>query len=232
MANLKNLSVALVLMMFLIAGCAKDQQAVSKVDEENANALGAQHSKFEQSKDPPFTVATHFAAGQLAESQEAPIAAITHYLAALKIDSHQKDSLYRLGVVYTKLKDWPNATWAWKKYVKETNGDATALANLGFCYDLAGKKSDAEKSYQEGIAKDPKNGSCRVNYGLHLARQGRIEEATTQWRAALTEAQVHYNLGSIYEQENKKDQAKTEFRTALQHDQNLVDARSRLAALD
>src|SRR3954467_12029787 len=103
MQYLKNLSVAFAVLMFLIAGCAKNQQAVSKVDEEKANALGAEHSKFEQSKDPPFTVTTHFAAGQLAESQEAPIAAIAHYLAALRIDSHHKDSFYRLGVVYTKL---------------------------------------------------------------------------------------------------------------------------------
>ena len=232
MDNLKKLGVAFAVLMFFIAGCAKNQQAVSKLDEEKANALSAEHSKFEQSKDPPFTIATHFAAGQLAESQEAPIAAIAHYLAALKIDSHHRDSFYRLGVVYTKLRDWPNATWAWKKYVKETNNDATAYANLGFCYDLAGRKADAERTYQEGIAKDPKNSSCRVNYGLMLARQGRVEEAATQWRAALTEAQVHYNLGSIYEQENKKDQAKAEFRAALQHDQNLVDAKSRLAALD
>ena len=232
MDHLKNLSVAFALLIFLVAGCAKNQQAISKVDEEKANALSAEHSKFEQSKDPPFTPATHFAAGQLAESQEAPLAAIGHYQAALKLDSHHKDSLYRLGVVYTKLKDWPNATWAWKKYVKETNNDATAYANLGFCYDLAGKKADAEKAYQDGIAKDPKNANCRVNYGLHLARQGRIEDATAQWRAGLTEAQVHYNLGSIYEQENKKDQAKAEFRAALQADQNLTDAKSRLAALD
>lgn len=232
MTILKNLSVTFALLMLVITGCAKNQQAVSKLDEEKANALGAEHSKFEQSKDPPFTTATHFAAGQLAESQEAPLAAIAHYQAALRIDSHHRDSLYHLGVVYTKLKDWPNATSAWKKYVKETNGDATAYANLAFCYALAGRKGDAEKTYQEGIAKDPKNASCRVNYGLLLARDGRIEEAATQWRAALTEAQVHYNLGSIYEQQNKKDQAKAEFRTALQHDENLVDARSRLAALD
>ena len=232
MENLKNLSVAFVLLMIIAGGCAKNQQAISKIDEDKANALSSEHSKFEQSKDPPFTVATHFAAGQLAESQEAPLAAIAHYQAALKLDSHHRDSLYRLGVVYTKLKDWPNATWAWKKYLKETNNDATAYANLGFCYDLAGRKSDAEKAYQEGIAKDPKNTNCRVNYGLHLAHAGRIEDAMTQWRAGLSEAQAHYNLGSIYEQQNKKDQAKAEFRAALQADQNLVDAKSRLAALD
>jgi tetratricopeptide (TPR) repeat protein len=232
MHHSKNLSIAIALVVLLITGCAKNQQAVSNLSRDNANALNAQHSRFEKSEDPPFTVQTHFAAGQLAESQEASLTAIAHYQAALRIDSHHRDSLYRIGVVYTKLKDWPRAIGAWKRYIRETKGDATAYANLGFCHDLAGHKSDAEKAYQEGIARDSSNVSCRVNYGLFLAKEGRIEDAAAQWRAVLSEAQVHYNLGSIYEQQNKRDQAKNEFRQALQHDANLVDAKTRLAALD
>jgi len=227
----KNLSIAVALVALLITGCAKNQ-AVSNLSPENANALNAQHSKFEKSEDPPFTVQTHFAAGQLAESQEAPLAAVAHYQAALRIDPHHHDSLYRIGVVYTKLKDWPRAIGAWKQYIRVTKGDATAYANLGFCHDLAGHKGDAEKAYQEGIARDPSNVSCHVNFGLFLAKEGRTEEAAAQWRAVLSEAQVHYNLGSIYEQQNKRDQAKSEFRQAIQHDANLVDAKTRLAALD
>jgi tetratricopeptide (TPR) repeat protein len=232
MDKLKSLSIAFALLIFLIAGCAKNQQDVSKLSDDKANSLSAQRSKFEKSEDPPFTAATHFAAGQLAESQEAPMAALAHYQAALWINSHHRDSLFRVGVVYTKLKDWPNAIGAWKRYLKETKSDATAYANLGFCYDLAGRKSDAERAYQDGVGRDPTNASCRVNYGLFLAHAGRTEEAAAQWRAVLSEAQVHYNLGSIYEQENKRDQAKAEFRQALQHDANLADAKTRLAALD
>ena len=232
MENLKNLRVALALLIMVISGCAKNQQNVSKLPEDQANALGAERSKFEKSKDPAFNAATHFAAGQLAESQEAPLAAVAHYQAAVKIDSHHRDSLYRIGVVYTKLKDWPAAIGAWKRYLKETKNDATAYANLGFCYDLAGRKSEAEKAYLTGLEKEAINVSCRVNYGLLLAREGRTEEATAQWRGVLSEAQAHYNLGSIYEQQNKRDQAKAEFRAALAADQNLVDAKTRLAALD
>jgi len=228
----KKLSIALGLLIVLIAGCAKNQQGVSKLPEDKANALSAQQSKFEKSKDPPFTAATHFAAGQLAESQEAHMAAIAHYQAALRVDSRHLESRYRIAVVYTRLKDWPNAISGWKRYMKATKNEATAYANLGFCYDLAGRKGDAEKTYQAGIAKDPKNVNCRVNYGLLLARDGRIEDATAKWRAVLTEAQVHYNLGSLYEQQNKKEQARIEFRQALQLDANLADAKTRLAALD
>jgi len=232
MLKSKNLSLALALLILFITGCAKDQQGISRLPDDQANALDAQHSKFEKAEDPPFTAATYFAAGQLAESQEAPLAAVAHYQAALRIDPHHRDSLYRMGVVYTKLKDWPYAIGAWKKYLKETKNDATAYANLAFCYDLAGKKSDAEKTYQEGVAKDPSNASCRVNFGLFLAREGRSEEACAQWRTVLSEAQAHYNHGSIYEQQSRLEQAKVEFRQALQRDENLADAKTRLAALD
>src|SRR5215210_3520983 len=104
MTRLKTLLFALALLAFFITGCARNQPGISNVSNDNANALNAQHSKFEKADDPPFTAATHFAAGQLAESQEAAASAIAHYQAAVKIDPHHKDSLFRLGILYTKQK--------------------------------------------------------------------------------------------------------------------------------
>ncbi len=232
MTRLKSLLFAFTLLAFYLTGCARYHQGISNVSNDNANQLNAQHSKFEKADDPPFTPATHFAAGQLAESQEATASAIAHYQAALKIDPHHHDSLFRLGILYTKQKSFAHAITAWKQYVKESKNDPTAYANLGFCYELAGHNDDAEKSYLAGIARDQSNTACRVNYGLFLARAGRTEDATAQFKAVLPEAQVHYNLGSIFEQQGKREQAKIEFRQALQIDSNLTDAKTRLAALD
>jgi tetratricopeptide (TPR) repeat protein len=228
----KSLTFALVLLAIYVTGCAKNKPAISNLPEKDSNALAAQQSKFEKAKDPPFTANTHFAAGQLAESQEAHLAAVHHYQAALKLDKHHQPSLFRTAIIQTKLKDFPNAIATWKRYLKETNNDATAYGNLGFCYELAGKKSEAEKTWLDGIAKEPTNASCRVNYGLFLARSGRVAEARDQFKAVLTGAQAHYNLGSIFEQQGKKEEARTEFRQALQLDANMTDARARLAALD
>jgi tetratricopeptide (TPR) repeat protein len=235
MMNRKSLPLMLALpaLLMCITGCAnKNRQAISNVPEKDANALAAQKSNFEKAKDPPFTANTHFAAGQLAESQEAPAAAISHYQAALRVDRRHTASLFRLGVIYTKQKNFPYAIEAWKRYLKETKNEATAYGNLGFCYELAGRKEEAEKTWQAGIAKDPTNASCRVNYGLFLAREGRVVEARGQFKAVLTAAQAHYNMGSVFEQQGKKDEAKAEFRQALQLDVNMTDAKTRLAALD
>src|SRR5947207_11024909 len=169
MTRFKTLLFAFTLLAFYITGCARHQPDLTNITADNANALNAQHSKFDKADDPPFTAATHFAAGQLAESQEASASAIAHYQEALKLDPHHCDSLFRLGILYTKQKSFGHAVSAWKQYVKESKEDPTAYANLGFCYELAGKSADAEQTYQAGITRDSANVSCRVNYGRFLA---------------------------------------------------------------
>src|SRR5205085_11918053 len=115
-----------ILLGLFFTGCARQQAGISNISSDNANALNAEHSKFEKADDPPFTAQTHFAAGQLAESQEASASAIAHYQAALKIDPHHQASLFRLGILYAKQKSFTRAADAWKQYVKESNYDPTA----------------------------------------------------------------------------------------------------------
>jgi tetratricopeptide (TPR) repeat protein len=216
-------------------GCAKDAKpdgAIAKLRDSDAQSLNAQHARFEKSEDPPISVETRYAAGQLAESQRNFPTAIQQYREALKIQANHLPSLFRLGVVYAQVGSYADAIATWQRYLKETNGDPVAWANLGFCQELAGNPKDAEDAYKQGIAKDPKSNPCRVNYGLMLARAGRTTEAIIQLQAVLPEAQVHYNLGSVYEQEGHRAEAKAEYRKAMELDPNLAEAKLRLAALD
>lgn len=209
----------------------QDQGPIQKLSEAEAQALNAQYSRFETSEDPPFTAETHFAAGQLAESQGLVAKAIEQYRQALKIDPRHQKSLYRLGILYTQTRQYPQALEVWRQYVKACNGSATALSNLGFCYELAGQLAEAERAYKMGIEREPANQPCRVNYGLMLARSGRIEQAVSQLSAVLKPAEVHYNLGSVYEQLGRKEQAEAEYRKALELDPQFWEARARLAKL-
>jgi tetratricopeptide (TPR) repeat protein len=219
-----------------LGGCAgnraKGPGDVANLERQDAQAMNAEHSGFDSGKDPAFTVQTHFAAGQLAESQGAGPAAIQQYRAALKLDPHHLPSLYRLGVLYARQRAYPQAIAAWQIYIKETDSDPAAFSNLGFCHELAGQTSEAESAYKQGIGKDPRNNPCRVNYGLMLARAGRTNEAIIQLQAILPEAQVHYNLASIHEQYGRREDAKAEYRKALDLDPTLAEARSRLAAIE
>ena len=187
---------------------------------------------FEQAKEPRINARTHFAAGQLAEGEGRLPQAIEQYELTLQRDPKYINALYRLGVVYTKLKEYPHAIEAWDRYIQSSGGSATAYSNLGFCHELSGDAAAAEQAYKRGIARDPKNAPCRVNYGLMLARRGKAQQALDQLLAVLPPAQAHYDLASVYEITDRKDDARQEYRKALQIDPDLQDAKAKLVALN
>ena len=189
-------------------------------------------SVFDTGDEPAVTAQTHFAAGQLSETQGNLKNAVDQYQQALKLDPNHLGSLYRLGVIYAEVKDFPSSIAIWQRYITATNNAPYAYGNLGYCYELAGMPKEAVATYQKGIALDYKNGPCRANYGLMLARQNKIQEAVRIWTPALTDAQIHYNLASIYQTNGRKAEAKAEYERALACDPTLEDARSKIAQLD
>lgn len=218
-----------------LAGCATkkdDAGGITAVPRDQANEMTAQHARFDNVKDPKPTAQTHFAAGQLAESQGATVQAILQYNRALAADAKHLPSLYRLGVLYAQAQAYPDAIHAWTRYVKLTDSDATAWSNLVYCHELAGQPGKAEEAYRQGIARDAKSRPCRINYGLMLARLGREREAFDQLQVVLSPAQVHYNLASVCEQQGRKPDAIQHYRRAIELDADLVEARQRLAKLD
>jgi len=214
-------------------GCVSQPVNTSARDADpTLHGSGMSQSDWDkQQKDPAITAETFYAAGQLAESQELLDRAITQYDKALKLNPDHLPSLYRLGVIYAKSKQFPQAIVIWKHYLKATGGDPTAYANIGFCYELAGSFEEAEDAYESGIRRDPNSAPCRVNYGLLLARRGRFNQAMHEWQVVLPPAEVYYNMGSAYEAMDRKEQAKAEFRKALDLDPQLADARARLEQL-
>lgn len=226
--RLKNCFI-LAAVLLLVAGCHAPKEASASAKERAK--ISEADVKFETSEDPPLKAQTHFAAGQLAESQGNYPVAIEQYWAALKLQARYREPLYRLGIVYCHLEHYPDAIVAWKEYLKAAEGDATGYSNLAFCYELAGKHVEAEEAYRKGIDKDPANNPCRVNYGLMLARDNRIAEATLQLQTVLTPGQVHYNLASVYEHQGSKERARSEYRKALGLDPSLADAEVRLSVM-
>ncbi len=210
----------------------KESGGVSGVNTKTAAALNASRSQFENSEDPPLNAPTHFAAGQLNESQGDVAGALKQYDESLKLDPKYAPALYRLGVLYSELKQYPKAIGAWNRYITVTNHSSVGYSNLAYCQELSGNNAAAEISYRTGIERDPKSELCHVNYGLMLARIGRIDEAKTQFATVLKPAEVHYNLASVYELQGKKDLAKAEYAEAIKTDPKFMDAQVKLAQLD
>ena len=224
---MRIISALIVASLLLVATACSSNRKPAQSDA----AMAAQASQVDEAKEPQINARTRLAAGQLAESQGNLAAAMKQYEEALKIDPKSQPALYRLGLVQAQAKRFDDAIETWKRYVKATDGSASAYSNLGFCHELAGHRAEAEAAYKKGIAKDPKNEPCRVNYGLMLARAGRVGDAVVQLQAVLAPAEVAYNLASVYEQQGKRELAKEQYRQALELDPEFQDARARLAKL-
>jgi len=205
--------------------------AITGLTPSDAQKMKSENAKITEAPAPTFKANTRFAAGQLAETQGNFSGAIHQYNEALDIDPKHLPSLYRLGVIYAGEKDYDKSIDTWKRYIAASGDAGFAYGNLGYCYELAGFPKLAEAAYQKGIEKDYNNGPCRANYGLFLARQDKIQEAVRMWTPVLTEAQIHYNLASIYQNDGRKAEAKSEYQKALDCDPTLIDARARLTAL-
>lgn len=225
------------LVAVLAAGCGPTSPNARLPDKNRPSSVFAGGGKprprdeFERSKDAPINANTHYAAGQLAETQDAAGRAEEQYKKALSLDAKHKDSMYRLGVLYAKQRRFGEAMEAWNHYLKATNGDPTGYANLGFCLELAGRSDEAEAAYLRGIKKDPVNAPCRVNYGLMLARHGKFNEGMLEMQAVLPESAVRYNLASVYESLGRREQAKVEYKKALAADPQMKEAQARLEVL-
>jgi tetratricopeptide (TPR) repeat protein len=219
--------------MFLCACSTAHQSAsIQGLTPEQAQKMNGENDQIKEAKAPPVTASTRFAVGQLRESQGDIDGAIHQYNEALRLDPKYLPALCRLGVVYAELKDWKGSIDVWNRYIAASGDAGFAYGNLGYCYELAGYPALAKATYMKGISKDPMNGPCRTNYGIMLARQGDYGGAIKMWNPVLSEAQIHYNLASLYQAAGKKAEAKAEFEKALQCDPTLIDARARLSSLD
>lgn len=214
----------------ILGGCAGNPSSNSQATIANQDQPSP--SQIKDVDAPPISAETRFAAGQLAESRGDFGAAETQYKDVIKSDKKHARALYRLGCVYSVQRKFPQAIATWKQYLKLTNESAFAYSNLAFTEELAGLPQQAEVDYQHGIAKDPTNEPCRVNFGMMLARHGRIGEAELQLQAVLSKAEVHYNLAAVYELQHRKELAKLEYQKSLDADPTFVDAKEKLASLD
>ncbi len=210
----------------LLGGCAKNPNA-----NRGKVPLNTPVDEFGSQREPDVTAETHIAAGRVAESREDLGNAILQYEAATQKSPKSAEAWYLLASTRARATQYDASISAWHTYIKLVGNDASAYANLGFTYDLARKFTEAEKAYRKGIEIDPKNKAARTNYGLMLAKSGRIDDARRQFAAVLPPAAVQYNIASVYEQQGKTELARAEYQAALKTDPKFTAAKSRLDAL-
>ena len=219
--------------IFDLFGGKKEDAGIRPVGGDKAGMTAVDlTSDFDKVKEPKISPDTWFAAGQLQESQGKIPGAIENYRKVLAMNDSHHGALYRLGVLYATTQKYSEAIETWKRYINVTHHSAVGYSNLGFCYELSGQTVDAEKAYRTGIERDSDSAPCRINYGLMLARHGRIDDGIAQMTLVLSQAEVHFNVGSVHEGQGRMELARVEYQKALELDPKLKDAASRLQKID
>jgi tetratricopeptide (TPR) repeat protein len=232
MANRAAVALVVGVMSVALVGTGCQNNKNGKVGyAQDGKKVEEPEDDFGTKKEPPIAAKTRLAAAQVAESRGDVASAIDQYEKALASDPKLTAAWYGLGVTSAQARQFDKSLNAWKHYVTLVKDDPAAYANLGFTYDLSGQFDKAQATYLEGIKLNPKHKACRVNYGLMLAKAGRIADARAEFAAVLKPADVHYNLGSIYEQQGKYDQSRVEYETAIELNPYFADAKKRLDGL-
>jgi Tfp pilus assembly protein PilF len=215
----------LVALSGVFTGCSQDKQ--SQVERPPSDS-----SSIAEAPMPSINAQTYVAAGDLAATRGQPQQAAEQYAKALKGKPNDPAILKKLGLAQVQAGQMAAAVDTFRRYVKASDGSADAYGTLGYCQELAGNATDAEKTYQEGIAKHPKGALSRINYGLMLVRRNQVDAAVAQMSAVLEPHETNYNIASVYEQIGRRDLAQFYYRRALECKPGFTAAQQKLTMVN
>jgi tetratricopeptide (TPR) repeat protein len=168
---------------------------------------------------------------QVMEKSGHPAEAIFHYEKARQSDPSLHVAA-RLARLYDRAGDGNRALAEYQQAVKEDPKDAETLTSLGYFHYNRGEWAQAEENLRHALTLNPKLSRAWVNLGLTLGEQGQYPQSLEAFRKAVSEAEAHSNLAFIYTTQGKREDAKQEYRRALELNPNLPIARRALDKLE
>lgn len=109
--------------------------------------------------------------------------------------------------------------------------DVDVMTDLGYAFYLQDRLGEATKILQNAVNYAPDNKRAINNLGLVLGKQGRESQSLAMFRQAAGDAKAHANLGFLYAQMGKLDEAEEHFSRALDYDEELLVAAESLIQL-
>lgn len=160
--------------------------------------------------------------------------AIENLLEAVKEDFHADDINEYLGLAYSLISRYKDASGYFLKAV-ETKPSDGLLWTLGQTYYQMGDMEKAVLYVRQAIGKTKDRGleqKCRFLLGDIFVKQKDYTQAINEFQVILTKnpnsADAHYYLGEIYLAQGNKDNARSEWRKAFKIDPLHFNANQRL----
>ncbi|MEO6725452.1 MAG: tetratricopeptide repeat protein [Blastocatellia bacterium] len=225
-----------------------DGLAMKKVNEKDIEKIKVipmnrtQHSTPGQLADTSNSITTEATTAELAaqtlfeeavdlHDQSRLDGAIEKLVAATVLQSNFPEAYNLLGVCYDEKNQYESAQEQYKKALKIEPNNARFLNNAGYSYYLAGEFGNSIKHYNRGLKITPNDRRMHNNIGLAYGRKGEFDKAKQHFTVAVGEVGANLNLGYIYSQLGKYDEAIKSYETALKMKPDSLPAMSNLAQL-
>ena len=176
--QIPTLGLLLVLTAILGTGCGAKTVRVTVTPEDIEHANGALNE------------------GDIAFSRKDFYAALIKYLESVRLNPNSDYSYNRLGIAYSQLKFYGEASDAFRRSIQLNPKYAFAYNNIGSVYFAQRNLRKAEKYFKKAVS---------------------LKE---------DEASFHMNLGSLYLERKKKDKAMAEWQRSLALDPDIFSKRS------
>lgn len=158
-------------------------------------------------------------------------AAIEKLASSLVLNPNNAEAYNMLAVCYDEKGQYRNAQNEYKKALKLDATNPRFLNNLGYSYYLAGDYGNSVKWYGKGLKTSPDDKRLHNNIGLAYGRKGDFVRARYHFVQAVGEFGASLNLGYVYSQHGKYDDAIKAYEAALQTQPSSLPALSNLAQL-
>jgi Tfp pilus assembly protein PilF len=137
----------------------------------------------------------HSTAGRDREARDA-------YRKAIEADPDSSAAYNGIGVIYARMKQYPDAVNAYQMALKRDPDSAWTLSNLGLAYIEMKRYREAIDALQQAVKAMPDLSVAHFNLGIAYANVGRYREAADSYKEAIrlspSMADAHYSLGLAY----------------------------------
>jgi Tfp pilus assembly protein PilF len=161
-----------------------------------------------------------------------PVEAAAYYERAREADPKLQCIAKHLATLYDRIGKTDQALAEFQTALKAAPNDPEVLNSLGYFHYNRGQWEDAEKYLRHAVDADPKYRRAWVNLGLDLCQQHRYEEGLAAFTHAVSKAEAHSNVAFILTVQGKFEEARREYRQALELNPNLTIARQAMAKLE
>lgn len=156
-----------------------------------------------------------------------------HQILALNAESAEADML--MGEALDEMKDHEGAVRLFRAAVKTNPSEPNVHFGLGYLLWTKGQYPEAATEFQAELGNDPQHTLATLYLGDAKLQMNLPEEAQPLLEKVVkvdgSSGMAHRNLGIVYADEGKKEQAMAEFRAAIQINPKDVNAHYRLARL-